>query len=355
MPSIPSIQLPDLLSLGRAFDLRTNRHCHAVTYASEQWFATQRQALSDTERAALRSLKIGLWASTCFPTSDPPQLRLATDFLTSLVTCNGRLVHARTLRDCGWTDERSHNGWECLSGNVLFQPLMQRLTSAMSSDTSRGNFGRSSEAFRTAQMQILAYRQNHTLPNADAYVELRRDLSGMPMVFDLLEMTEGLPSSSRDEPCKSFNHLAADMIALSMDIFAYNNDQFNGNDFNIVSIIRTEKGVSAQGAINCAFDLIANSFQKFFRAESALFLGQSPPSPTSAWTWNLLGRKEPPLQATLSQLPPAHDAGLYLRGLKDCIIGTMNWSYETDLYFGSKGDEVRQFGWVFLKPRSDEQ
>jgi hypothetical protein len=121
--SPPSFQLPDLLGLSRAFELRTNRHCHAVTSASEQCFAnTQPRVLNDGELAALQSFKVGLWASCLFASSDQAQLRLATDFLTSLVICNTRLACARTLQDCGWIEERSPSGWERLSENTLFRP-----------------------------------------------------------------------------------------------------------------------------------------------------------------------------------------------------------------------------------------
>ncbi|KAJ6552048.1 isoprenoid synthase domain-containing protein [Mycena vulgaris] len=355
MPSTSTVQLPDFLRLSRGFDLRTNRHCHAVTSASEEWVAAQPDALDDDERATLRCMKIGLWASCVFPTCDLPQLRLTADFLTLLVTCNARLAHAETLRDCGWVEERAQRGWDCLSENMLFRPLMQRIASTISSETWRDKFRTSSEAFRNAHVQILAHRQSNTLPGVEAYVELRRDLSGMPMVFDLIEMAEDLTMTTSDEPWKSFKQFAGDIVALSMDVFAYNNDQFNDNNFNIVSIMRADTGVSVQAAISSAFTLVDSSFQSFIAAESALFIEQPTPSPTTpVRSWNPLSRREPP-EAPLGPLPLSSDAKLYLRGLKDCIVGTINWSYESELYFGSKGDEVRQFGWVFLRRRDGVQ
>ncbi|EAU83581.1 hypothetical protein CC1G_07954 [Coprinopsis cinerea okayama7 len=38
----------------------------------------------------------------------------------------------------------------------------------------------------------------------------------------------------------------------------------------------------------------------------------------------------------------------YILSLKDYIVGSIHWGYETELYFGTKGDEIRSFGWVFL-------
>ncbi|KAJ7102893.1 isoprenoid synthase domain-containing protein [Mycena epipterygia] len=344
MPATPSVQLPDFLSLSRAFDLRINRHCFAVTSASEQWFTTQQNVLNEDEWAGLRSMKIGLWAACVFPTCDSPQLRLATDFLTALVTCNARLARAQTLRDCGWTEERSPDSLGCLSEN-LFMP---KIASVMPSELWREKFCRSCEAFRAAQMQMFAHCQNNTLPGVDAYVELRRDLSGMPMVFDLIQMVEGLNLTVGDDTWDSLNRFAADIVALSTDIFSYNNDQFIDNNFNIVSIIRADGGVSVQAAISTAFALVEQSFQNFLATESALFLDQDSAGP-SVWLWNPLSRARPPAQPAL----PA-DSKAYLRGLKDCIVRTLNWSYETELYFGSKGDEVRQFGWVFLRVKERE-
>jgi hypothetical protein len=135
---------------------------------------------------------------------------------------------------------------------------------------------------------------------------------------------------------------------LHQDVCAYNNDQFVDNKFNIVSIVREDKGLSVQGALNYSYSLIEQSFQNFLAAESTLVLEQSTPSQKSlTWAWN----RTQPSEATQDQGSLTPDSRLYLRGLKDCIVGTLNWCYETELYFGSNGDEVRQFGWVFLRVR----
>ncbi|KAJ7187008.1 isoprenoid synthase domain-containing protein [Mycena filopes] len=337
MSTTTSVQLPDLLSLGRAFELRTNRHCRAVTSASEDWFLAQENILTDAEKNALPSLKIGLWASVCFPSCDLPQLRSATDFLTALVTCNSRLPLARTLRDCGWEEETST---PLLAKNDLFRELMPKLTSAMPSE-SLTRLNQSAEAFKTAQSQVISHRQNGTLPSVEAYVELRRNLSGLPMVFNLIEMAEGLKLNLDDPRWNDLHRSALDVIGLSTDIFAFNNDQHSENTFNIVSIFQADKGVSIQAAINSSFSLIQASFENFLAAESAL-VQQQPAVPSdctaTSWTWNPLSRKREPPPAEQVLSPLSSDSRLYLRGLKDCIVGTLNWSYETELHFGSKGD-----------------
>ncbi|KAJ7207813.1 isoprenoid synthase domain-containing protein [Mycena pura] len=349
MPSTISVQLPDLLGLTRTLALRTNRHCHQVISASEQWFA-QQPLLDHDERAALRALKVGLWAAVCFPTCDPPQLRLATDFLTALVVCAARLarVRARSMADCGWTE--ADGG----SDNVLFRHVLPKIVAAMPSDAARDAFTASFDAFRAAQARVLAHLASGTLPGIDAYIELRRDLSGIPLLFGLIQMVEGLTIAPAPDP--ELTRRAADVIALSMDIVAYNNDQWSGNRFNVVSVIQAERGVSVQGAINVAFARVDAAFKGFVAARAVCAdPAAAPLGPTSGggWTWNPLRRAATPAPALAPVPAPDRDAQLYRRGLEDCIVGTLNWAYETELYFGPapRGDEVRRYGWVFLRER----
>lgn len=48
------------------------------------------------------------------------------------------------------------------------------------------------------------------------------------------------------------------------------------------------------------------------------------------------------------------DVRTYIVGLKDWIIGTAHWVYQTDRYFRGKGNNVKTVGWVFLLPRGAE-
>ncbi|KAF7305466.1 hypothetical protein HMN09_00799300 [Mycena chlorophos] len=302
MPTTASVQLPDFLSLARAFSLRTNRHCHSVAVASEQAWSS---LLSDDERARLPSLKLGLWAAVCFPTCDQRQLRLATDFLTALV-----LSASRTTTE-------------------LFDEVVPRILPAMPSDVARDTLLRLFQEFQAARLKT-------TVPDIATYVELRRASSGIPMLLSLLEMAEGLRPNADAVQLK---HLAADVIALSLDVFAYNNARLAGNQLNFVSVIQAEKGVSVQGAMNYAFSHVQRAFQDLQAA-----LGPVGPEPaSSAWDWLTTSRK------TATSSPIVDDeTRLYVRGLQDCIAGSLNWAYETELFFGTKGDDVRQYGWVFL-------
>jgi hypothetical protein len=52
--------------------------------------------------------------------------------------------------------------------------------------------------------------------------------------------------------------------------------------------------------------------------------------------------------AACAELAMNDDTRRYVRGLRDCIAGSINWLYETEKYLGTKGYEVRSFGWVFV-------
>jgi hypothetical protein len=80
-----SYQIPNLPKLvGPQFQLRTNRHCRAVTALSQKWVEEQ-GFLDEEELEALPTTRLGLLASLCFTTCDVNQLKVATDFLTLLM------------------------------------------------------------------------------------------------------------------------------------------------------------------------------------------------------------------------------------------------------------------------------
>lgn len=105
-----SYQIPNLPKLvGDQFRLRTNRHCRAVTDASQAWVTAQ-GFLDEEELEALPGARLGLLAALCFTTCDTNQLKVATDFVTLL-------MH---WWDRGVQDEK---GQEAFSRSVCLSPL----------------------------------------------------------------------------------------------------------------------------------------------------------------------------------------------------------------------------------------
>lgn len=143
------------------------------------------------------------------------------------------------------------------------------------------------------------------------------------------------------------------------DIVSYNLHQSIGEQHNLVAVLMSQKGLSIQGAVNFAASLIRKTFDAFIATEKSLIAMFFPPSssslPKKRWSW----RSSSPSSAHAPRPRWSDEAientELYIQGLKDCVVGSINWVYETEMYFGvetgkGKGEEVRKFGWVFLLP-----
>lgn len=381
----PSYQLPDLLSLCRPFELRTNRFCRPATTTSEAWLlglktADSNDVLTETERKDLRPTKAGLLAALCVPGCGQTQLRFFADFLSLLIVTNERTQGARDASESGWPKGGGGGGVDALGRHTLFQyllPELQRLASKADS-TWNTRFAASVRSYHSAQLQMITGRLNNVIPDLETYLPLRRELSGLYMMLDLIELTENLTLPSMDDETSNkfmtLKQLAADIISCSLDVVAFNNDQAQGNRHNLITVIVTHKLLSLQGALNLAGILIKRMFDSFIETEKSLFCAPTPPqtnyfgngSLSSYWNWVPSSRLATPrASAPRPDSDPSNiayggdlaprlgDLPSYVQTLRDCIVGTINWAYETELYFGRKGEEIRNFGWVFLNPKSD--
>jgi hypothetical protein len=139
----------------------------------------------------------------------------------------------------------------------------------------------------------------------------------------------------------------------------------------------THKGLSIQGALNLAGVYIKDMFDLFVAIEGGLLGARvsAPPQAnhsrssslySQAWNWFPFLRastapSDPPLMLETPQSEGDYaslgDVPSYVQALRDCVIGTINWAYETELYLGKKGEEIRTFGWVFLNQnlRTDDE
>lgn len=144
-----------------------------------------------------------------------------------------------------------------------------------------------------------------------------------------------------------------DCVYYSKDVSSYQLDLTKGNEQNLVVILMHHKNLSLQGAVNLAGNMIKDAFATFCSLERSLLESVDPkpainPSVLS-WVWGSFAPSGNNPQETVSEEVLAAVRN-YITRLKDCIVGTINWVYETELYFGKKGGEIRTFGWVFISP-----
>ncbi|KAF9236127.1 isoprenoid synthase domain-containing protein [Melanogaster broomeanus] len=268
-----SVQLPDLLSICSTFELRTNRHCRAVSQASERWLVASGVALRSLE---WRAAKPGLLAAACYPNTDAPQLRLITDLLSLLLYSNEQSsADAGTIRSrCEW---------------LMLTMLSDRLSRV---------------AFKNPGWYMRSTTQpNAVFPDLESYIELRRDASGLRMALAMIEFAGDLS--------KAVDH-ASDVAAWSEDIISS----------NIVTILMKERNASLESALTSAGTLVKQSVDAFVMTEETLL--------------------------SSLDLCAGREARRYIQGLRDWVAGFVNWLYETELFLGEKGNEVRMFGWVFV-------
>ncbi|EEB93702.1 hypothetical protein MPER_07606, partial [Moniliophthora perniciosa FA553] len=267
--------------------------------------------------------------------------------------------------------------------------LSERITRLQKITTPRWQkqFTSSIRAFKEAQLAAIKYRRNNIVPALDDYVDFCRDLNGLRMIFDLVESAEGLNLDITEmrlddgDDLRMLRRLAAEFISLSFDIFAYNNDQAAGYKLNIVDVMMAQRDLSIQGAVNQSGSLIKDKFDGFKTLETALWsrhpredpsssqLSRPPPpaEPTNAslgstlttWIRSPLSRSSSRTnlralfsasEATKWDRNTIKDVSLFLQGLKDCMGGCLNWAYDSQIFFGTQGDAVRNFGWAFLTP-----
>ncbi|KAJ2920476.1 hypothetical protein H1R20_g16618, partial [Candolleomyces eurysporus] len=227
------------------------------------------------------------------------------------------------------------------------------------------------------------------------------------MFLDLLDLLEISSRPSGAPGLHQFTLWAIDIVAWILDIFSYASG-FTGttrcDSHNLISLLTTHKNLSVQGAMNYAGGMVKEALEEFDRLEREL----SPPTGGSgsgsgggvtsgegAWGWLdfvksavgfsgdvSVGRRPRSdckflTDAVMGSPPTDHDdarlnlgmgraagstggaksspeqTARYIQALKDYIVGSIHWGYETELYFGQKGDEVRLFGWVFLACSDD--
>ncbi|KAF8836489.1 terpenoid synthase [Paxillus ammoniavirescens] len=300
-PLTTSAQLPDLLSFCSAFELRTNRHCRAVSQASERWLVESGVVL---QSMAWRVAKPGLLAAACYPSTDPTQLRLIADVLSLLLHHDEWQSHASPKDDMF----------------ILLSDRLGRL--AYKNPRWYMRFHRSQRSCIAARHQLCS---NGVTPDLESYIELRRDASGFRMALNMIEYAGDLEVPETLSGNALFRKLldhVCDIAAWSEDIVSCAKGISSAHRANIVTVLMKERNSSLDSALVSAGALVKHSVDAFLMLEESLL--------------------------AMPGVGTDREAQRYMQSLRDWIAGFVNWLYETQLFLGEKGSEVRTFGWVFV-------
>jgi len=308
MDTTPSFQLRNFVALcGENFELQSNRHCRNASEAALRW-AAECGFSTQEELKALPSQKLGLLASLCLPGCDYPQLLIVTKWL--ILTTH----HLDTTR-------------EAARGILAFEEIWGQLCRETPFNWQEV-FKRNHEAFSAARDAVSQDNSEGRTPSHERYQLQRQNSSGIKLLLNLIEYAEGLGIPDDVRYNAAFKQLEQDMMDVILgfiDLASYNIKQASRNNHNLVSVVMEENQITLTSAITIITKMIQESIARFLENEKLL------PS---------------------FGVPEVNDdVEKYVQGLRNCIIGTAHWIYETDRFFPENAEDVRTFGWVFLLPK----
>ncbi|KAH9934236.1 terpenoid synthase [Fomitopsis serialis] len=290
--------------------------------ASSAWIHSHR-LFSDRKRAAFVQGCYELLASYTYPYAGPEQLRTCCDFVNLLFVLDDISdeedgAGARRIGDTFLSALR-YPAWD--DGSALAK-MTREFRSRLLHSAGPGcvrRFLRDCEGYIDAVAQEAGYRERGVVLDAASYQALRRENSAVRPCFALIEYCLGvdLPDEVFDDPAFMVLYWAtADMVNWSNDIYSYSVEQAQGiGGNNIVTVLMHEQDADVQASVNLAGDLFDALMDRFLEARDQL------PS------WG-------------SDVDEA--VRMYVKGLEHWTIGNLEWSFDTQRYFGPLHAEIQR-------------
>ncbi|KAJ3553938.1 hypothetical protein NM688_g3357 [Phlebia brevispora] len=325
-----SFILPDLHSMC-PLKGSTNPHYEIAAPQSSAWIDSY-NLFTDRKRAWFIQGSNELLVSHTYPYADFDQFRTCCDFVNLLFVVDevsdeqdGKdarstgNVYLNAMRDPDWDD-----------GSALAK-MTKEFRARLLKHAGAACFRRflvHSADYVEAVAQEAELRERGEVLDMAAFETLRRENSAIRLCFGLFEFALGidLPDEVFENP--AFMNLywaAADMVCWSNDVYSYNMEQSRGiGGNNIVTVLMQAKHVDLQ----TASDIVGDHFQMLMNRF-------------------VEGRKMlPSWGVTVDAAVVA-----YVGAMGDWVVGNLNWSFETQRYFGPNHSEVKHTRLVVLRPR----
>ncbi|EIW57364.1 terpenoid synthase [Trametes versicolor FP-101664 SS1] len=331
--SAQQFTLPDLLAVCPLKDA-TNPHYAQAAAESTAWVKSYN--IFDARKLAfLLQGSSELLVSHAYPYAPYEQFRTCCDFVNLLFVVdevsddqNGKdarrtgEVYLNVMRYPDWDD-----------GSALAKmtrEFKQRLL-AFAGPNSYRRFLMHCDDYVNAVAREAEYRERGEVLDIDAFQTLRRENSAIRLCFGLFEFALGidLPDFVFQDPhFMTLYWSAADMVCWSNDVYSYNMEQAKGHTGNnIVTVLMRQKSIGLQEAA----DLVGAHFSA------------------------LMGR----FVETKKQLPSFGAAALddavakYVAAMEHWVIGNLEWSFESQRYFGAEHTRVKATRVVVLSPADE--
>ncbi|KDQ53197.1 hypothetical protein JAAARDRAFT_162104 [Jaapia argillacea MUCL 33604] len=325
--------IPDLLSI---CPLRgsTNPHYEKARVESSAWISSY-NLFSDRKRLFFILGSNELLVSHTYPYAGYEQFRTCCDFVNLLFVVdevsddqNGSdarktgEVFLNAMRDAKWDD-----GSALAKMTKEFRARFLRFASP----TCHRRFLEHCENYVECVAREAEYRERGEVLDLDAFRDLRRENSAIRLCFGLFEYVLGidLPDKVFDDPVfMSLYWAGADMVCWSNDVYSYNMEQAKGHSGNnIVTVLMKAKDISLQEASDHVGAYFKQLMDRYVEDKKRL------PS------WG------PSIDANVAK---------YLSGVENWVIGNLEWSFETQRYFGVEHAQIKRTRLVTLRPHDQD-
>ncbi|EIN07850.1 terpenoid synthase [Punctularia strigosozonata HHB-11173 SS5] len=321
MSSLTQVLLPDLV---KPFDTRRSVNSfHSTVGLEASAWVNSFNIFSGSRPTLFTEAKTELLAGYVCPSVGREEYRMCCDLLNLLLVIeelsarqgglDARItgeVFFRSLNSPGW-----HDGSALAHVTKQFRGRFMRFARP----SCRHRFMKHCEDYAQAVVREAEYRARRDILDVTSYTVLKRENTGVRVCFAMLEAALGLdlPDIVFANPVFiSLYFCAVDMVCWSKDIYSYKLDQANGrSSHNIITVLMTHQHTSLQDTFRFAGEYFLRLLQRFHTIKSTL----------PSWGGG-------------TDAAVAH----YVQGLERWVAGNVQWSFETERYFGREREQVKR-------------
>ncbi|KZT33902.1 terpenoid synthase [Sistotremastrum suecicum HHB10207 ss-3] len=329
MPSpITTVRLPDLLE-GWPFERKINPHSEEVAAESTQWIEAH-EPFDERYLAVFRKCNFGLIASLAYPNASRDILRTGCDLMNAFFVfddisdgqCSADVRKgADIIMDALRNPYDPRPQGESILGDV-FQTFWSRAL-IYSSRSAAHRFINHFQDYVDAVVEQAIDREHNRIRSVEDYLTLRRHTIGCLPSFNVLQMNMDLPDFVVTHPqVLNLVTIATDMIILANDLYSYNIEQYRGDEAHnmsrrlyMVAVIMKSHDLNVQDAVDHIGEQYRQLRDRFLTDRETL----------PSWSEDV-----------------NRELKEYIEGLGNWVTANVEWSFESERYFGKDGPEIRQ-------------
>ncbi|KAF9060477.1 isoprenoid synthase domain-containing protein [Rhodocollybia butyracea] len=327
--------LPDLIPVVSSLKTGTNPHYKEAGAESAEWINSY-NVFTDSRKAFFVQGCNELLVALTYPYAGYDQFRTCCDFVNLLFVVD-EVSDEQNGEDARATGETLLNAMrdpEYDDGSTLCQitkDFRKRYTSTAGPNSLR-RFLVHCDNYIECVSREAELREAGEILGLEDFIDLRRENSAIRLCFGLFEYVLGidLPQEVFDDSTFMEAYwAAADMVCWANDVYSYDMEQSKGiSGNNIVTVLMKAKNIDLQAACDHVGTYFNELMDRYVDARARM------PS------WG------PEIDASVAQ---------YLDATAHWIRGNVDWSFESQRYFGSRTLEVRDTRIVHLTPKAPQE